>query len=80
MNLQRRSIFAIVIVFVILIILFVFNQFLYLEPPRFGQPLAYQLTTTSIIATNHMVETFVSQTQTATAQVPTGTFTPSPTP
>jgi hypothetical protein len=41
------------------------NQFLYLEPLGFGQPAPSQLTATSIIATNQLVETLFSQTQTA---------------
>lgn len=76
MNVWRRSIFAIVIVLVILVTIFMFSQFLYIESWGVGWPSAYQLTATSIVAQNHVVETLISQTQTATAQTPTGTLTP----
>ncbi len=78
MNLRRRSIIAIVIVLVVLMTVFVFNQLLYLEPYGFGQPSSSQLTATYIIDQNHFVETLISQTRTATAQVSTRTLTPAP--
>lgn len=76
MNLRRRSIFAVAITLVIVVILFLFNQFLYMESYGFGQPSSLQLTATYIIAQNHVVETLISQTQTATAQALIGTPTP----
>ncbi len=76
MNLQRRSIFAIVVVLVILVILFVFNIILSIPYGEGGRSYPISLTVEYIEAQNHAVETLISQTQTATAQAPTGTFTP----
>jgi hypothetical protein len=77
MSLQRRSIFAMAIVLVILVTMFVFSQLLYVTDLwGYREPTSGQLTATSIVAQNYLIETLISQTQTATAQAPVGTFTP----
>ena len=78
MSLQPRKILAIFIVLIILVIMFAFNVILSIPYGEGGRSYPISLTVKYIEAQNHLVETLISQTQTATAQGPKGTFTNTP--
>jgi len=78
MNRKHRNILLAVLFVVILMVIFGFSQLWWYIPYGEGKPSPLSFTRAYIETQNHIVETLISQTQTATAQALVGTFTPVP--